>query len=106
MSMVEWLRGRITLVWLILVAATLLSYGIGHGFGFRDHRYASVAIIIVAFIKVRFIILDFMEIRDAPNAMRMIAELWVGLAATALVSVYWLGSDPVIQAVWPHIGGL
>ena len=62
------LRSRITLVWFLLVAATALSWELGHGAGFDDVHYASVAIIIVAFIKVRFVILDFMEILDVNDS--------------------------------------
>ncbi|MCB5945558.1 cytochrome C oxidase subunit IV family protein [Acidocella sp. KAb 2-4] len=104
--MAAWFSGRITVIWLFLVSATLLSFGMGHGLGIRDHRYASAAILIVAFIKVRFVILDFMELRHAPSVLRIVAELWVVLAATALVTLFWLGTDPAAQANWPHINGL
>jgi hypothetical protein len=97
---------RITIVWAVLVAATLLSFDLGHGFSFHDHRYASVAVIVIAFIKVRFVILDFMELRNAPYIMRIAAELWTVLAPTALSTIYWLGTDPAAQAAWPHISGL
>jgi len=82
------LFSRITLVWFGLVAATALSWGMGHGFGFADTRHAGVTILVVAFIKVRFVILDFMEIRHAPLFLRGIAETWFVVACATLVTLY------------------
>jgi hypothetical protein len=97
---------RVTFVWAALVTATLLSFSLGHWLGFHDRRYASTAIIVIAFIKIRFVILDFMEIRNAPYIMRIVAELWTAFVATALTVIYWLGTNPAAQAAWPHISGL
>ncbi|WP_207779248.1 cytochrome C oxidase subunit IV family protein [Zavarzinia aquatilis] len=73
---------RLSAIWLLLVLATVASWEIGHGLGISDHRLASVAIVVVAMIKVRFVALDFMELRDAPLAFRVAANLWTaGIAA-------------------------
>ena len=90
--MVALLRTRITAIWFLLVAATALSWEMGHGVGFDDVRHAGVAIIAVAFIKVRFVILDFMEIRNAPLFMRIIAEVWVVVICTTLIVMYLQGA--------------
>lgn len=79
---------RITLTWFILVVATALSWEMGHGMGFSDIRHAGVAIIIVAFVKVRFVILDFMEMRHAPHFMRLIGEIWTVVICTTLVTLF------------------
>jgi Prokaryotic Cytochrome C oxidase subunit IV len=84
---------RVSFVWLLLVGATALSWQIGHGFGIGDLRMAGVAIIVIAFIKVRFVILDFMEIRNAPLFMRATAEGWLITICTILV---------VLQMQTPH----
>ena len=86
--MTNLLRTRITLVWFVLVAATAFSWEMGHGVGLHDLRQASVAIIVVAFIKVRFVILDFMEIRHAPIWMRIVGETWVVVVCSILVGLY------------------
>lgn len=83
-------RNRISLVWLLLVAATVLSWEVGHGFADGDPRYAQAAVIVVAFIKVRYVILDFMEIRDAPLPVRCVAEAWVVAVCAALIGLYVL----------------
>lgn len=82
------IRSRITLVWLLLVAATAFSWEMGHGVGFLDVRQASVAIIVVAFIKVRFVVQDFMEIRKAPLFMRLVGEIWVIVICTTLIALF------------------
>lgn len=85
------LRNRVSLVWLILVAATALSWEMGHGWGLNDMRQASIAIIFVATAKVRFVLMDFMEIRHAPWVMRIAGELWCAAIGTTLVVLYLRG---------------
>jgi hypothetical protein len=79
---------RITAVWLLLILATLFSWEsahVGH-----DHRLSSSIVLVVAFIKVRFVGLEFMELRAAPLPLRLIFEAWVVLACAALLILYWL----------------
>jgi hypothetical protein len=82
------LLSRITLVWIVLLAATTVSLLMGHGIGIHDARHAGVAILVIALVKVRFVILDFMEIRRAPTYMRVTAETWVTIICTALVTLF------------------
>ena len=85
--MTSLLFSRTTVVWFFLVAATLLSWEVGHGLGFDDLRYAGAAIIVIAFVKARYVILDFMEIRHAPPVMRIVGEVWVVLVCAAIVGL-------------------
>lgn len=82
------IRSRITLVWALLVGATLLSWELGHGMGIHDARVAGSLILVVAMIKVRFVMLDFMEIRHAPAWMRASAEIWTVALAALLVALF------------------
>lgn len=86
--MIRFLGDRITGVWLLLVGATVLSWELGHGFALSNLDHLRAGIIAVAFIKVRYVILDFMEIRRAPRFMRLTAELWVLLVCLALIALY------------------
>lgn len=84
---------KITLVWIGLVLATGLSWQFGHGFGFGDNiPYGTVAVIVISFIKVRFIMLDFMEVRTAPLALRVALETWCVLVCATLIFLYWSGT--------------
>ncbi len=89
------LRTRTTLIWFILVAATFLSWEMGHGIGLHDIHQASAAIIVVAFVKVRFVILDFMEIRHAPIWMRIVGETWCVVVCSVLVVLYLRGAGVI-----------
>ena len=90
--MLSLLRHKITPVWLLLMLATGLSWEFGHGLGFGSHySLATIAIVLIAFIKVRFIFLDFMELRTAPLWLRLLFEVWTVLVCGALIALYWSG---------------
>lgn len=88
------LRSRYTVIWLALVGATLLSWALGGGAG-DDKTLAASGIILVSLIKVRYVVLDFMELRRAPKLMRLVAELWISLLAIVLVTMLWVELPPV-----------
>lgn len=94
MNMRHLIVSRTTAVWLLLVAATLLSWKLGHEAGGQDPRGVGAMIIIVAFIKVHFVILDFMEIRHAPRWMRRVGCAWIVLMAATLVALLVTAPPP------------
>jgi heme/copper-type cytochrome/quinol oxidase subunit 4 len=104
--MIDYLRTRTTVVWLLLVAATAVSLWMGHGMGFSDVRHAGLAILLVAFIKVRYVFLEFMEVRGAPSTLRRFVEGWVVCVCAALLLAYWMGANPASVASWPRVPGL
>ena len=84
--MTELLRTRATLVWLILSALTISSWALGTTDGDGIHLSASVVILLVTVLKVRFVGLYFMELRGAPLSLRGVFEgycaaLWILLTA-------------------------
>lgn len=80
---------RLTLVALMLVGATLLSFEFMNGLlPFDGRRYAAIAILIVAFIKVHFVGLEFMELRAAPMIARLLFEAWAVTVCAAMIVVY------------------
>ena len=86
------LQSRVTGIWVGLLVATGLSWQFGHGFGFGEKfHYATAAILIVTFIKIRFVFLDFMELRTAPWPLRMAFEVWAVSICVILIGLYWLG---------------
>jgi hypothetical protein len=80
-------RRRITSVWLLLLALTGVSWWLGRDGGGRDF---GVVIVALAFLKIRFVLLDFMELRGAPLAMRYVGEAWVFVLAGAILMIYRL----------------
>ncbi|GAC1395290.1 MAG: hypothetical protein NVS4B6_07120 [Mycobacterium sp.] len=83
------LRARSTYVWLALVALTIVSWAVG-----ADHNVGSgIAVVVLAFavIKVRFVGLDFMELRNAPLMLRGAFEGYCGILWMVLAGMYlWL----------------
>ncbi|MCV7346257.1 cytochrome C oxidase subunit IV family protein [Mycolicibacterium rhodesiae] len=87
--MLDLMRNRAGVSWLILVAATLASFILGadHGTG----SLVAVAVLAIAAIKVRLVGLDFMELRHAPIPLRMAFEVYcVGLWALLSGLYLWL----------------
>ena len=64
------LRDRISAVWILLMGATVLSWRLGLGHGIDSRVAASAVVIVVAFVKVYLVGRYFMEIRNAPVALR------------------------------------
>ncbi len=78
--MTRYLATPITAVWVILAALMALSWLIGNQYQAGDSetaRYVTVALMVVAFFKVRLVMLHFMEAKDAPFGLRLLAEAWV-----------------------------
>lgn len=59
-----------------LLCLTAFSFFLIESAGLRWQVWASYAIIVVAVIKARLIILHFMEVRDAPPKWRLMYETW------------------------------
>lgn len=88
--MTSMLRDRTNMVWLVLVVATLASWTLGaEDAGVA--RIGSIAILLIAFIKVRLIGLYFMEVRNSPRALRIAFEIYV-IASWALITGFYLAS--------------
>ncbi len=81
-----------TRVWLLLAALTALAWWLGlYGGAGSDPRWLAVALMALAFFKVRLVILHFMEIRHAPLPMRLAFEAWVVGVCLLVVGLYWAG---------------
>ena len=81
---------KLVMAWAVLLALTLLSFESGW---LGSPEFAIAVVIGVAMLKVRIVILHFMEVRHAPWALRAPLELWiVGLAAGILGFWYAAGA--------------
>lgn len=91
--MVSLLKSPVSVVWLVLVSATALSWSLGvdHDFSGAGRREASVAILAIAFLKIRFIGLYFMELRDAPQPLRGIFEAYCAVVCAVVIGLFLFG---------------
>ena len=80
---------RLTAIWAVLVLATLLV-------GFLVERHAVSATtaasigLLVAGVKARWVLLDYMELREAPLPWRILFEAWALLCTTGILAAYWM----------------
>ena len=85
-------RNVVTPVWVGLMLATALSWWLGTDHGLGDNRSLTTALILlVAFIKVRFVGSYFMELRHAPTLLKRAFDAWVVVVCAAVVGIYLLG---------------
>lgn len=86
--MVDFLRNPAHRAWLVLLVATGLTWWLGEvgaaGTG------AVIALLCIAFVKGRLVILDFMELRHAPVLWRVLLEGWLILVGSLILLAYWL----------------
>lgn len=74
--------------WLVLLIATTITWYLGEvgaaGTG------AIIAMLVIAFVKGRLVILDFMELRTAPLMWRLLLEGWLILVSSLILIAYWI----------------
>lgn len=79
---------RVTVAWLALVAATLISLWVGTDHGEDGARAAGVGLVVVAFVKIRIIGMHFMDLREAPLPLRLLFESWCALVCAGIIVAY------------------
>lgn len=78
-------------VWLFLITATLTSGWLAEHHGIAG-RWSAAAVMFVAALKARAVILYFMELKGGHRAWRLAFELWI-LLVTGLIVGLWAASD-------------
>lgn len=76
----------VTVVWAVLMVATLISWWLGDGHGAT--KLAAVLVIVTGFMKVALIGDHFMELRTAPPQLRWAFHGWCILVPTILCGIY------------------
>jgi heme/copper-type cytochrome/quinol oxidase subunit 4 len=84
------LRERVTWVWLALVVLTgVTTWGLS-----KDVISPTVAVVgtfLIAAVKVRYVVLDFMELRNAPIPVRAAFEAWP-VVVSAIILGFWFAT--------------
>jgi heme/copper-type cytochrome/quinol oxidase subunit 4 len=84
----ETLRKPATIIWAALMLATCAStWWLGKDLVLPTA--ATVAIVIIAAVKIRLVLMHFMELRTAPWAWRLVFEIWL-VAITGLIVGFYL----------------
>lgn len=74
--------------WLVLLIATGITWYLGE-VGAAGTS-AIIAMLFIAFIKGRLVILDFMELREAPRLWRILLEGWMIVVGSLILIAYWI----------------
>lgn len=88
------LRDRLVIVWLLLIAATLISTELGGAHGLaRSGAHAAVTTVVlaIAFGKVAAVVFNYMDIRRAPRPLKILWGAWLAVALTVLTGIYRSG---------------
>ena len=83
----EVLRKPVSIVWAALMLATCASTWLLSKNSVTP-EVATVAIMLVAAVKVRLVISHFMEVRRAPLALRLVCNGWLLTVTALIVTVY------------------
>jgi heme/copper-type cytochrome/quinol oxidase subunit 4 len=88
------LHQRVTKVWLALVMLTALTtWGLS-----KDLFSPATAVtgtFLIAAMKVRFVMVDFMELRQAPLRVRVVFQGWI-VVVVALILSFWFLTPNVL----------
>ena len=84
----ELLCKPVSIVWAALMLATCATTWLLSGNSVTP-EVATMTIVLIAALKVRFVIRHFMEVRRAPLALRLVCDGWL-LAVTALIVTVYL----------------
>jgi Prokaryotic Cytochrome C oxidase subunit IV len=85
---------RLIVVWLALSAITIAQLGVGSLSGqaaLRPNAVITAGVIVIALVKVRIIIREFMEVRHAPVLLCRLTDLWVVVTGVSLLGCYFVG---------------
>ncbi len=83
----ELLRNPAHRAWLVMLVATAITWQLGEAGA--AGTLAIAAMLFIAFIKGRLVILDFMELRHAPLRWRILLECWLLLVGGLIMLGYW-----------------
>jgi heme/copper-type cytochrome/quinol oxidase subunit 4 len=84
------LRERVTTVWLgLMVLTCVTTWGLSKDL--FSPAVAVIGIFVIAAVKVTYVILDFMELRDAPIPARIAAQAWP-IVVAAMILGFWFAT--------------
>jgi caa(3)-type oxidase subunit IV len=87
------LRERITIVWLVLMVATCVTtWGLSKDL--FTPRVAVTGTFLIAALKVRYVMLDFMELRHAPTPARVFFQAWMAVVVLVILG-FWFATPAI-----------
>lgn len=91
----ERLNKRLVAVWLILSAITVaylwIDHSARHDGANRASATVTVSAIALATVKVRIIMRELMEVRNAPRLLCRLTDAWLLMMAAVMIGLYLAG---------------
>lgn len=89
-------KKRLPFVWLVLAALTVAYLWIDHSSqdqagSLKASAVVTSSVIVIALVKVRIIVREFMEVREAPVLLCRLTDAWLVLIGVALLGCYFVG---------------
>ena len=91
---------RLALVWLLLSLVTLASLSVStfdDQVAFSANTAVTLSVFVIAIIKVRLILREFMEVRHAPALLQRLIDLWLLITCASLMDIYTFGAQLPIR---------
>ena len=90
--MTLFLLNSITIAGVFLFIGTVTSWFLAPEEDYLEPLIPGLIIILIAFLKVRLILMYFMELRIAPQPWRGLFEAWMAVACAVVMLLYVIGS--------------
>ena len=86
---------RLAVAWIVVVAITLayivIDRSADEGGVLVASTSTSIAAIVLALVKLRIIMREFMDVRHAPKVLRTLTDALVAVMAASLLATYLVG---------------
>jgi hypothetical protein len=90
--MALYFRSTLTYVWLLLSAFTIIVWWLGtqsSTSSLEVSAISAVVVVLIACVKSRLVIRNFMEVSRAPTWLRVTCDSWLALTFGMIVSFYF-----------------
>ena len=80
-----------TIAWLVLACLTGVAWISGNEYAHvtvEQYKYITVGLMVLAFFKIRLVVMYFMEIGNAPLPLKAIFEVWVVGVCAVIITLY------------------
>ena len=81
--------------WLVLLLATLVAYLLGSRLDLAsryERAIVAVSILLLAIVKCRIVIRNYMDVRFAPSWLQRACDSWLLLNAGMVLAYYWFAA--------------
>lgn len=90
--MKDLVQARITIIWLFLGLLTCISWLLADNFSISvdgTHKWITATLMSLAFLKVRLVIMHFMEVSHAPTSLLCLFEVWSIVVCLSILVLYF-----------------